>query len=212
MRRTSSHTVDYVEQDRAAPTPARSSLAPITTIATFGGLLFGYDTGVINGALLYMSRELHLTAADQGLITSTLLFGAALGALLGGRIADALGRRGAILIIAVIFILGTVTCSLAPDRTALSVFRFILGLAVGGASAVVPTYLAEIAPAERRGRTITLNELMIVSGQLLAFAINAAIGASLGDHFGIWRWMLAVAVVPALVLFIGMFFMPQSPR
>lgn len=212
MRRTSSHTVDYVEQDRAAPTPARSSLALITTIATFGGLLFGYDTGVINGALLYMSRELHLTAADQGLITSTLLFGAALGALLGGRIADALGRRRAILIIAVIFILGTVTCSLAPDRTALSVFRFILGLAVGGASVVVPTYLAEIAPAERRGRTITLNELMIVSGQLLAFAINAAIGASLGDHFGIWRWMLAVAVVPALVLFVGMLFMPQSPR
>jgi MFS transporter, SP family, major inositol transporter len=199
----------------AAPaegTPARSRLYLITIVASLGGLLFGYDTGVINGALLYMSRELHLSAADQGLITSTLLFGAALGALLAGRIADAIGRRQSILIIACVFILGTISCSLAPERTSLSVFRFILGLAVGGASVVVPTYLAEMAPAERRGRIITLNELMIVSGQLLAFGINAAIGAALGEHAGIWRWMLAVAVLPAVALFAGMLFMPQSPR
>jgi major inositol transporter-like SP family MFS transporter len=140
------------------------------------------------------------------------LFGAALGALLGGRIADAIGRRQAILIIAVVFIVGTISCSLAPDRTLLSICRFVLGLAVGGASVVVPTYLAEIAPAERRGRTITLNELMIVSGQLLAFEINAGIGAMLGDTHGVWRWMLAVAVIPAIVLLVGMLFMPQSPR
>jgi major inositol transporter-like SP family MFS transporter len=184
----------------------------VTTIATFGGLLFGYDTGVINGALLYMSRELQLTAADQGLITSTLLFGAALGALLSGRVADAVGRRQAILMIACVFIVGTITCSLAPDRLWLCVFRFILGVAVGGASVVVPTYLAEMAPAQRRGRTVTLNELMIVSGQLLAFAVNAIIGAALGDHVGIWRWMLGVSVLPAIVLLVGMVFMPQSPR
>jgi major inositol transporter-like SP family MFS transporter len=196
----------------AAAGGATSKLALVTIISTFGGLLFGYDTGVINGALLYMSRELHLTAADQGLITSTLLFGAALGALLGGRISDALGRRQAILLIACVFIVGTVTCSVAPDTTTLCVCRFILGLAVGGASVVVPTYLAEMAPAERRGRIITLNELMIVSGQLLAFAINAAIGGALGDHAGVWRWMLAVAVLPAIVLLVGMIFMPQSPR
>jgi MFS transporter, SP family, major inositol transporter len=187
-------------------------LALVTIVSTFGGLLFGYDTGVINGALLYMSRELHLTAADQGLITSTLLFGAALGALLSGRISDAMGRRQAILLIACVFIVGTVSCSVAPDTATLCVCRFILGLAVGGASVVVPTYLAEMAPAERRGRIITLNELMIVSGQLLAFAINAAIGGAMGDHQGVWRWMLAVAVVPAVVLLVGMLFMPQSPR
>jgi MFS transporter, SP family, major inositol transporter len=200
---------DVVDMPSAAAT---SKLALVTVIATFGGLLFGYDTGVINGALLYMSRELHLTAADQGLITSTLLFGAALGALLSGRLADAMGRRQAILLIACFFIVGTVTCSLAPDTTTLCVCRFILGLAVGGASVVVPTYLAEMAPTERRGRIITLNELMIVSGQLVAFAINAAIGSAMGERAGVWRWMLAVAVVPAIVLLVGMIFMPQSPR
>jgi MFS transporter, SP family, major inositol transporter len=196
----------------AATNGTSKKLALVTLIATFGGLLFGYDTGVINGALLYMSRELHLTATDQGLITSTLLFGAALGALLSGRIADAVGRRQAILLIACVFIVGTVTCSVAPDTATLCVCRFILGLAVGGASVVVPTYLAEMAPAERRGRLITFNELMIVSGQLLAFAVNAAIGGAMGDHQGVWRWMLGVAVVPAIVLFVGMLFMPQSPR
>lgn len=203
---------EVADMQPAAATGATSKLALVTIISTFGGLLFGYDTGVINGALLYMSRELHLTAADQGLITSTLLFGAALGALLGGRISDALGRRQAIILIACVFIVGTVTCSVAPDTTTLCVCRFILGLAVGGASVVVPTYLAEMAPAERRGRIITLNELMIVSGQLLAFAINAAIGGALGDHAGVWRWMLGVAVLPAIVLLVGMIFMPQSPR
>lgn len=191
---------------------ASSKLAFITTIATFGGLLFGYDTGVINGALLYMSRELHLTAADEGLVTSTLLFGAALGAVVGGRIADGLGRRQAILAIAVVFIVGTISCSLSPNRDALAICRFVLGLAVGGASVVVPTYLAELAPAETRGRIVTLNELMIVSGQLIAFAVNAAIGAAMGDHVYVWRWMLAVAILPAIVLFVGMLFMPQSPR
>jgi MFS transporter, SP family, major inositol transporter len=201
-----------VDMPATAATGATSKLALVTIISTFGGLLFGYDTGVINGALMYMSRELHLTAADQGLITSTLLFGAALGALLSGRIADALGRRQAILLIACVFIVGTLTCSVAPDTTTLCICRFILGLAVGGASVVVPTYLAEMAPAERRGRIITLNELMIVSGQLLAFAINAAIGGAMGDHAGVWRWMLAVAVLPAIVLLVGMIFMPQSPR
>ena len=212
MRRASLDSTVVDIQSPAAANGTSRKLALVTLISTFGGLLFGYDTGVINGALLYMSRELNLTAADQGLITSTLLFGAALGALLSGRIADALGRRQAILLIACVFIVGTVTCSIAPDTTTLCVCRFILGLAVGGASVVVPTYLAEMAPAERRGRLITLNELMIVSGQLLAFAINAVIGGAMGDHRGVWRWMLAVAVVPAIVLFVGMLFMPQSPR
>jgi MFS transporter, SP family, major inositol transporter len=199
----------------AAPVSAATAstkLALITMIATFGGLLFGYDTGVINGALLYMSRELHLSAADQGLVTSTLLLGAAFGALIGGRIADAIGRRQAILMIACVFIVGTLSCCLARDRAALCAFRFVLGIAVGGASVVVPTYLAELAPAERRGQTVTLNELMIVSGQLLSFAVNAAIAAVLGDHVGIWRWMLAVSILPAVVLLVGMSFMPQSPR
>jgi MFS transporter, SP family, major inositol transporter len=214
VARTSSDSSGHEVADAqpADDTGATSKLALVTIIATFGGLLFGYDTGVINGALLYMSRELHLTATDQGLITSTLLFGAALGALISGRISDALGRRQAILLIACVFIVGTVTCSVAPDTTTLCICRFILGLAVGGASVVVPTYLAEMAPAERRGRIITLNELMIVSGQLLAFAINAAIGGAMGDHAGVWRWMLAVAVLPAIVLLVGMIFMPQSPR
>jgi len=159
----------------------RRRLLLISMIATIGGLLFGYDTGVVNGALLYMSRDLHLTPADEGFITAALLLGAALGSLLAGRLADRIGRRHTLWLLAGTFVAGAIACALAPDRAALAAFRFLLGLAVGGASVVVPTYLAELAPPEIRGRLVTQNELMIVSGQLLAFAVNAVIAQVWGE-------------------------------
>ena len=191
---------------------SRKYLRLVALIATFGGLLFGYDTGVINGALLYMRRDLALTPYAEGLVTSSLLAGAALGAVIGGRLSDQRGRRSTILILAVTFFAGALACSLAPDIAALVAFRFLLGLAVGGASVVVPTYLAEMSPPHRRGRIVTKNELMIVSGQLLAFAVNAIIASTWGKHDGIWRWMIAVAVLPAVALGLGMVAMPESPR
>ena len=191
---------------------SRRWLRLVTIIATLGGLLFGYDTGVINGALIYMSHDLNLTPLTEGLVTSSLVLGAAFGALLAGRLADAQGRRGTLIMLAVVFTVGAIACSLSPNVTSLVAFRFVLGLAVGGASVAVPTYLAELSPSQRRGGIVTRNELMIVSGQLLAFAINAVIGNGWGDHASVWRWMLAVAVIPAIALGLGMLGMPESPR
>ncbi|WP_026534295.1 sugar porter family MFS transporter [Arthrobacter sp. H14] len=194
------------------PGPHSKRLGLIAVIATFGGLLFGYDTGVINGALGPMEEDLGLTPATQGLVVSILIFGAAIGALIGGRLADAFGRRHNIVMLAVVFMVGTLGCVFAPNWEMLSVFRFILGLAVGGASATVPVYLAEVSPVERRGSIVTRNEVMIVSGQFAAFVINAVIFQVWGEHDVVWRYMLAVALLPAIALFIGMLRMPESPR
>jgi major inositol transporter-like SP family MFS transporter len=208
-------------RDDATRAPARTDDAPpavsrrlrvITVIATFGGLLFGYDTGVINGALPYMTDDLGLTAVTEGMVTSSLLLGAALGAVIGGRLSDARGRRRTILALAVLFFVGALGCTLAPTTAVMVVARFVLGLAVGGASVTVPVYLAEVSPAERRGALVTRNELMIVSGQLLAFTSNAIIARAGGESGGVWRWMLVIATVPAVVLWFGMLVMPESPR
>lgn len=212
-----------VDASAAAPTPRRPlppmlpgphlrRLDVITVVATFGGLLFGYDTGVINGALDPMVADLGLTPATEGLVTSSLLVGAAIGALLGGRLADRLGRRRTLVALAVVFFLGAVGSVVAPSFEVMAVVRFLLGVAVGGASVTVPVYLAELAPTERRGAITGRNEIAIVVGQLAAFVINAVIGTVWSDHPGVWRYMLAVQAVPAVALFVGMLRMPESPR
>src|ERR687898_738126 len=194
------------------PGPHSSRLGILAVIATFGGLLFGYDTGVINGALEPLQRDLNLTPFRIGVVAAILLLGAAVGAGVGGKVSDALGRRRMILLLAGIFFVGTMGCVLSPNYEVLVVFRFVLGLAVGGASVTVPVYLAEIAPYERRGSLVTRNEFMIVFGQFLAFAINAIIFNIWGEQQSVWRYMLLVAVLPAFVLFFGMLRMPESPR
>ena len=187
-------------------------LIKLTVISTLGGLLFGYDTGVISGALLSMKTDLGLTAFTEALVVSSLLFpGAALGALLGGKLADVLGRKGSLLVCACLFLVGALTCGTAPSVTVMVIGRVLLGFGVGAAAATCPLYLAEMAPADRRGRMVTINELMIVTGQFLAFAMNAILDALIKDPH-VWRWMLCVAIIPAVGLFVGMFFLPDSPR
>jgi MFS transporter, SP family, major inositol transporter len=187
-------------------------LIKLTVISTLGGLLFGYDTGVISGALLYMKEDLALTTVTEAVVVSSLLFpGAALGALLGGKLADSLGRKGSLLVCACLFFFGAVICAIAPNVSIMVVGRILLGFGVGAAAATCPLYLAEMAPADRRGRMVTINELMIVTGQFLAFAMNAVLDALIKDPH-VWRWMLGIATIPAIALFVGMFFLPDSPR
>jgi sugar porter (SP) family MFS transporter len=192
--------------------PHQRRLDLVTIVATFGGLLFGYDTGVINGALEPMKADLGLTATGEGLVTSTLLAGAAIGALVCGKLNDVLGRKKTLVILAVLFFVGTLGGVFAPSLEMMIPSRIILGFAVGGASVTVPVYLAELAPTERRGSLAGRGELAIVIGQALAFIMNAIIGNVWGEHEGVWRYMLAVAALPAIALFVGMLSMPESPR
>jgi sugar porter (SP) family MFS transporter len=189
----------------------------VALIATFGGLLFGYDTGVINGAIDPMASELDLSALDEGVIASSLVFAAAVGAVTGGPLSDRWGRRKTIILMSILFFVGTVFCVAAPGTgtaafTSLIIGRILLGLAVGAASSVVPIFLAEMAPYEIRGSLSGRNELMIVTGQLAAYVINAIIGSTLGHIDGVWRIMLAVCALPAIFLFVGMLRVPESPR
>jgi MFS transporter, SP family, major inositol transporter len=186
-------------------------LVKLTVISTLGGLLFGYDTGVISGALPFLKADLNLSDLQEATVVSSLLFGAMIGALIGGKLSDALGRKGALRFCAILFFFGALGTALAPSFAVMVPARIILGIAVGAAAATVPVYLAEMAPAHKRGRMVTINELMIVGGQFLAFAINALIDALFGGP-SVWRWMLIVAAIPAVALFIGLFFLPESPR
>lgn len=194
------------------PGPHQRRLDTIAVVATLGGLLFGYDTGVINGALEPMKADLGLTPVTEGLVTGTLLVGAAVGAIVGGRVNDNIGRQRTLTAVAVIFFVSTLGCVFAPGLGIMLPSRFVLGLAVGAASVTVPVYLAELAPQERRGALSGRNELAIVIGQFLAFLINAVIANVWSDHESVWRYMLAVAAIPAVALFFGMLRMPESPR
>jgi sugar porter (SP) family MFS transporter len=172
-----------------------------------GGVLFGYDTGVISGALLYIPDDFKLTPFLQGAIVGALLIGAMFGAAFAGRLTDRLGRRRLIIAAGVIFTAGALLAALSPSVGVLIAARFILGLAVGSAAIVVPLYLSEIAPTNIRGAISSLNQLMIVVGILAAFIVNAILASS-----GNWRLMLGLAAVPAVALLVGMFFMPETPR
>jgi MFS transporter, SP family, major inositol transporter len=207
----SAHALDDITLPPLRAGKQQRRLDVVALVATFGGLLFGYDTGVINGALTPMKDDLGITAVGEGMVNAFLLIGAALGALIGGRINDSWGRKKTITLNAAIFLVGTLACVFAPNLEVLLVGRFVLGLAVGTASQAVPVYLSEMAPEERRGSLGGRNELAIVVGQMLAFIINAIIISTV-HVTGVWRIMLAVCAIPAFCLFFGMLRMPESPR
>ncbi|EKU49070.1 sugar porter family MFS transporter [Staphylococcus massiliensis] len=176
-------------------------------LGALGGLLYGYDTGVISGALLFINNDIPLTSNTEGLVVSSMLVGAIIGSGFSGPLSDRMGRRKLVFIISIIFILGALTLALSPSLFFLVLGRFILGLAVGGSTAIVPVYLSEMAPTEARGSLSSLNQLMITIGILSAYLVNYAFAPIEG-----WRWMVGLAIVPSLILMIGVYFMPESPR
>lgn len=199
----------------AADDNVGSFVIVISALAALNGLLFGFDTGVVSGALLYMSEtfpRLETNAFLQGTVVSGAMVGAIVGAAFGGRLADRLGRRRLILIGAVLFFVGSFIMAVAPSVTILIVGRVLDGVGIGFASVVGPLYIAEIAPAKIRGSLVTLNNVAITGGILVSYVTNQLI-ASMGMGAGLsWRVMLGLGMLPAMILFFGIVFMPESPR
>ena len=177
-------------------------------ITALGGLLFGYDTGVVSGALLFLKNDFGgLSSFQQELVTSLLLVGAMVGAVTAGRVADAVGRRKTILGTALIFIAGVLLAAFAPTFWTLIVARFVIGLAVGAASMTVPLYIGELAPPNIRGALVSLNQLMITSGILVSYLVDYGLAGSKN-----WRLMFGLAGIPAALLAIGILTQHESPH
>uniref|UniRef100_A0A7N0TUG3 Major facilitator superfamily (MFS) profile domain-containing protein n=1 Tax=Kalanchoe fedtschenkoi TaxID=63787 RepID=A0A7N0TUG3_KALFE len=183
----------------------------LTLVAGIGGLLFGYDTGVISGALLYIKDDFESVARSsflQETIVSMALVGAIIGAAAGGWINDTHGRKKATLIADVVFTMGSFVMAVAPDPYILIIGRLLIGLGVGVASVTAPVYIAEASPSEIRGGLVSTNVLMITGGQFLSYLVNLAFT----EVPGTWRWMLGVSAVPAILQFFMMLYLPESPR
>lgn len=180
---------------------------------SFGGILFGYDIGVMTGALPFLKTDWALTNATLvGWVTSAVMFGAIFGAAIAGQLADRLGRRRMILMSSLIFAIGSILCCFSPNNGTyyLIGMRIFLGLAVGAASALVPAYMSEMAPARLRGSLSGINQTMIVSGMLISYIIDYIL-KDLPENMS-WRLMLGLAAVPAIILFLGVLKLPESPR
>lgn len=188
-----------------ADPPARIGLC--TAVVALGGLLFGFDTGVISGALLFIRTDFGLNSFEEGAVISALLLGAAVGALGSGRPADRFGRKKVLVAIALTFTAGLLAAVLADGFPALVAARAVLGLAVGSASTVVPLYLAEIAPPRLRGRLVTANQILLTVGILVSYLINLAYADSAD-----WRAMFAVGLIPSVAMVVGTLAIPESPE
>lgn len=180
----------------------------IAGVAALGGLLFGYDTGVISGALLFIRQVMSLSPTLQGIVVAIALAGATIGAAVAGYLSDRMGRRHVILGAGLLFIAGAIISAVAQGILVLLIGRFLVGLAIGTASMLTPLYLAEIAPASDRGAIVSLNQLCITAGILVSYLVGYAL-AHASDG---WRWMLALGAVPGIILSIGMLVLPESPR
>jgi sugar porter (SP) family MFS transporter len=189
------------------PNRRRINRTTLYFFGALGGILFGYDLGVISGVLVFISKVWQLTSLDKGIVTASISVGAMIGAAGAGKLCDAMGRKRTIMVAAVIVIIGTLCATFSPTFTLLTVSRLIIGLGVGFSSATVPTYLAELAPSRLRGAMASLNQIFIVLGILIAFLVDYFLNDTAN-----WRAMLAGALVPAAILLVGLTFLPETPR
>ncbi|MDW5562178.1 MAG: sugar porter family MFS transporter [Methanomassiliicoccus sp.] len=178
-----------------------------TLISAVGGILFGFDTGVISGAILFLQQEWHLTTGEESIATSSVLIGAIVGAILGGYMADRFGRKISVIIGSVMFIVGTLIVVVSDGLTVFVPGRILIGMAIGLASFIVPMYISELAPRRIRGALVSFNQLFVTAGILISYAVNNYFSAT-GD----WQAMFAVGLIPGVILLVGMAFMPFSPR
>ena len=179
-------------------------LVRITIVGSIGGFLFGYDTGIIAGAQLYFKDDWpEITTKDKELIVSMTLIGAVFGAVIAGPISDKYGRRPVIIASDIFFTIGSFMMAFAPTISMLIFGRVVVGLGVGVASIVVPIYLSECSPVEKRGTIVSTFVVMITLGQLISSMIALACGRD-------WRLMLGIAGIPSMIQFICMLFMPES--
>lgn len=179
----------------------------IAIVAALVGLLFGYDTGIISGAMLFLKNSFLMTTTELGVVVSAVPFGALVAAALCGRLNDTLGRKRILFITAFLYLIGSIASAVSPNVEVLIVSRFVLGFAVGLGSYSAPVYIAEIAKRENRGALVTLNQLAITVGIMLSYLVDY-IFASHGQ----WRYMLGCGFIPALILFLCIFLLPESPR
>ncbi|AXI07761.1 MFS transporter [Oceanobacillus zhaokaii] len=179
----------------------------ILLFGALGGLLYGVDQGVISGVLLFIENDIPLTSLMEGVVVSSLLLGAIIGSAGSGWLSDRIGRRKTIAIISILFIIGSIGSAVAPDALTLIIARIINGLGVGGSMAIIPVYLAELAPTPMRGKVTALYQLMLTTGILISYLSNHLLAP-----FEAWRWMLAVSTIPGVLMLGGIIFMPESPR
>ncbi len=180
----------------------------IAGVASLGGLLSGFDTGVISGALLFINDTWPLTTLEQGWVVSSALVGAVVGAAVNGVLADVYGRKKVIIATGTIFAIGSILCGFATSVSWLIAGRMILGLAIGMVNFVIPLYLSELSPQKVRGMLVSLYQLAITAGILFSYLINRIFALSEYN----WRWMLGAGLIPALILLIGISFLGDTPR
>jgi SP family arabinose:H+ symporter-like MFS transporter len=181
----------------------------VTVVAAIGGLLFGFDTAIVAGATRYLKDQFALTSFQEGWAVSVVLIGCMFGAGFAGTVSDRIGRRRFMLVSAVLFFASAIGCALPRNILQFVIFRFVGGLGIGSASILAPLYIAEISPARIRGALVSVNQMAIVTGILLAYFVNW-IFAGFGPSN--WRWMYGAGTVPAVAFFLLLFGVPESPR
>jgi MFS transporter, SP family, galactose:H+ symporter len=179
----------------------------VASVAALGGLLFGYDTGVISGAILFITKDFALPSKVQAFTISVVLLGCIGGSAVAGGVADRIGRRWTLFAAGVIFLAGAIVSAATPNEGILLAGRFVVGIGIGFSSVVAPLYISEVAPANVRGALVSLYQFAITVGILAAYVVDYALAPG-----GAWRWMLGFAVIPSLILMAGMAGMPESPR
>ena len=208
-----------MDEGGGATTVNMAFVTAIVAVATIGGFMFGYDSGVINGTQEGLEKAFDLSKLGTGFNVGAILIGCAFGAFAAGRLSDRLGRRGVMMIAAVLFLVSALLAGAAPTSATFILARLLGGLGVGAASVLSPVYIAEVTPAAIRGRLSSVQQIMIITGLTGAFFANYALAhaaggsqAALWGGFPAWRWMFWMQVIPAAVYFLALLAIPESPR